>query len=381
MGRCQGTGPAHRVHDHWDAQNARMINNYFPNRQAVVFSQLRAQNLYPDLDAPEFNQHGGVVAPGFEVRFSADSTLYYTTDGSDPRRPRGFVGTSAIGASDGDSLKLQTTTHLRARAFDGSEWSALNEATFIVGMPPTAATLAIGEIMYHPASGDPAGEFIELVNLSSTDGLDLTGVHFSDGVEFTFPLGFTLDPGERAVLVADQAAFAAAHPDVAIAGTYSGALNNGGERIALADSTATDFLAFTYDNNNPWPESPDGQGTSLVLIAPETAPDNSRPENWRASTTIGGNPGDSDRIPYSGGDLISYALIAHPVFDFSGMTISAALRPGADDVEVIPQWSADLQNWNEDHFDYLGGRPGQWRIVPPLPDLRSLFVRVTIAER
>ncbi|NIP93242.1 MAG: hypothetical protein GWO24_07205 [Akkermansiaceae bacterium] len=63
------------------------------------------------------------------------------------------------------------------------------------------------------------------------------------------------------------------------------------------------------------------------------------------------------------------------------MTISAALRPGADDVEVIPQWSADLQNWNEDHFDYLGGRPGQWRIVPPLPDLRSLFVRVTIAER
>lgn len=551
------------VQDNWDAQNAKMVNNYFPNRQGVVFSQLRSNNLYPDLEAPEFNQHGGVVLPGFNVLFAADATVYYTTDGSDPRLRGGGIsptatsassgtstvtllatgatvralvptdsavdatwrnptfndstwtaGTTGVGYEDssgyqgeisldlhaemftksgtaylrlpfaganeedyqsltlrmkyddgfivylngvevasrnppgdgadwnataggshadglalefeeiditahkhllaptgnllaihglnfgtgssdfliipeiqgttpsgGDSASLNTTTRIGARAFDGSEWSPLNEATFIVGIGPTAATLAVSELMYHPSVIDSANEFIELMNISASDGLDLTGVHFSDGITFSFPLGYTLAPGARVVLVRDPVAFAAAHPRVPIAGTFTGALNNAGERVALTDSNGTEFLAFTYDNNLPWPASADGTGPSLVLIAPETAPDHALAQNWRASLVPGGTPGGSDAVPYTGGDLLGYALAGHPELNFSTMTVSVPLNRGADDVEVTPQWSTDLLNWNENRFEFLGGEPREWRIMqPPFGELR-LFLRLEVVER
>ena len=235
--------------------------------------------------------------------------------------------------------------------------------------------------MYHPGLADTAGEFVEVMNVSPTDGLDLTGVSFSDGITFAFPLGFTLAPGERVAVVADAPAFAAVHPGVRIAGTFSGALNNGGERLALSDSRAVEFLAFTYDNNPPWPTSSDGAGPSLVLIAPETTPDHNLAVNWRASTSIGGNPGASDRQPFLGGDLLAYAFASHPVFDFATMSYSVFLQPGTDDVELIPQWSTDLQNWFEASFIYLGRSPSTWQAVLPPQQLERFFVRFKIETR
>ena len=104
------------VQDHWDARIAHMVNNYFPNRQAVVFNQMRAHNLYPDLDAPEFNQHGGVVLPEFNVRFAADATVYFTTDGSDPRLPGGAINPSATSASSGTTTTTLLATGAPVRA-------------------------------------------------------------------------------------------------------------------------------------------------------------------------------------------------------------------------------------------------------------------------
>ena len=38
----------------------------------------------------------------------------------------------------------------------------------------------------------------------------------------------------------------------------------------------------------------DGDGYSLVLFNPDTAPDHALPANWAASTTLGGTPGGAD---------------------------------------------------------------------------------------
>ena len=219
------------------------------------------------------------------------------------------------------------------------------------------------------------------MNISAVESLDLTGVHFSDGITFTFPLGYTLAPGERAVLVRDPVAFAAAHPGVAIAGTFEGALNNGGELVAISDSQGDEILAFSYDNDLPWPDRADGGGPSLVLIAPGSAPDHGLPQNWRASTAPGGTPGDTDTVSYHGGDLLTYSLAGPVILDFLTKTLSASLMPGADGVEIIPQWSTDLVHWNEDGFDYLGGEPRQWGIhSPPFGESR-LFFRLRVQER
>ena len=63
------------------------------------------------------------------------------------------------------------------------------------------------------------------------------------------------------------------------------------------------------------------------------------------------------------------------------MTFSAPLVPGADGAEVVPQWSTDLINWNEDRFDYLGGEPRQWQILTPPFEESRLFFRLKVRER
>ncbi|MBC8217210.1 MAG: CotH kinase family protein, partial [Planctomycetes bacterium] len=60
-------------------------------------------------------------------------------------------------------ITLTGTTNVKARALNGSRWSALNEANFSIG--PVAENLRITEIMYHPPNADE--EFIELENIGA----------------------------------------------------------------------------------------------------------------------------------------------------------------------------------------------------------------------
>ena len=75
----------------WENEVNRIINDYgdfgLPNRTSVVLNQLRGHGWYPDVWAPSFNQHGGHVPVGFELRMQASDDIYYTLDGTDPRLP------------------------------------------------------------------------------------------------------------------------------------------------------------------------------------------------------------------------------------------------------------------------------------------------------
>ena len=93
---------------------------------------------------------------------------------------------------------------------DGGVWSALTEVQFSVGTQANADNLVISELMYHPA-GDPAAEFVEVMNISETDPIDLTGVKFVTGIEFDFPANLILPAGQRYLIVRDFVAFSAIH--------------------------------------------------------------------------------------------------------------------------------------------------------------------------
>jgi hypothetical protein len=155
----------------------------------------------------------------------------------------------------------------------------------------------ITEIMYHPPGttnlvGDEF-EFIELKNVASTN-LELSGVRFTNGISFTFPVGTFVAPGNFVVLVSNPAAFTNKYPGVRVDGVYTNRLSNGGETVALTHVTGTPIFSVNYGTRPPWPPSADGAGFSLVPVNPNSNPDPANPLNWRASATIGGSPGADD---------------------------------------------------------------------------------------
>jgi hypothetical protein len=293
--------------DHWVVERNWALNTLLSQRSAIVLQQLRDVGLYPNVVAPAFSQHGGSVPAGFLLSMAVPSgVIYFTTDGSDPRVPiSGAVSPNAIAYAAPLALPGGVTTVI-ARALNGSTWSALNEATFEA--PQDWSTLKLTEIMYNPLGGS-AYEFMELKNIGSTT-LNLAGVHILDAVEFTFPDGDTLGPGQFTVLINDDdpLAFATRYPGVPVAGHFIRDLSNGGETITWLDPLGGVILSVQYDDAPPWPTAPDGLGYSLVIVDPLADPTN--PANWRASAAIHGSPGADDPPPTFAGIVIN-ELLAH----------------------------------------------------------------------
>jgi len=211
-----------------------------------------------------------------------------------------------------DPIALTASANVKARTLRSSTWSALSEAAFAVG--PVAENLRITEIMYHPQAtadaNDPNEEFIELTNIGA-ETINLNLVHFTEGVDFTFP-SLDLAPAERAVVVQDRSAFESRYGGRArVAGQYSGRLDNAGERIRLEDAAGRTILDFSYQDD--WRSVADGKGFSLTIIDP-TNPDPGswdQKDAWRASAYTGGSPGqdDSGMLPNPGAVVINEVLV------------------------------------------------------------------------
>jgi len=289
------------------SMDARIVNNWVPNRRGHLWDQFTDQGLLAPIDAPTFSRHGGQVARGFQLTVTgpAGSTLYTTIDGTDPRvKYSGAVASTAIAMAPGNTLTIDQSVTLKARARNGSLWSALTEAHFEAGFLGTP--LRITEIMYNPSGGNSAHEFLEIQNLGTT-ALDLSGLSF-EGVTLTFPDATFLAPDALIVLSSDSdpAAFASRYPGVTVAGRFAGALANGGERIAILDRDGNTIVSVDYRDDDGWPVQADGGGASLEIIDPLGAPD--EPANWQASSQTHGSPGGVNPAAPSGTVLLNEIL-------------------------------------------------------------------------
>ena len=289
---------------HWLAAATAMLTDYFPVRTGIVFQQLRESNLYPGIEAPIFaNGPEGLTLSDP----NATGTIYYTLDGSDPRRIGGDLSEEALPYNG--PIQTAEPTRVRARVLASNglpkpggpiilpppEWSAAIETT--TAPVQDFGGLRITELHYNPpvgpgATGDDS-EFIELKN-EGPAVLNLGGVTFTEGITFTFPANTTLVPGAFIVLVKNPATFAQLHPNVSIGGVYTGRLSDDGESVALAIARGPALVSVRYDDSAPWPLAADGHGFSLVR-ADGGDPDD--PDNWRASTNRGGSPGGDDPPP------------------------------------------------------------------------------------
>ena len=158
--------------------------------------------------------------------------------------------------------------------------------------------LRVTEIMYNPAEGgvfdNEQYEFIELKNIG-TAPLKLDGVKFTRGISYTFETGRNrmLAAGACIVVARNQSAFTARYGSTVnlAPGTYTGSLDNAGEKIELEDRTNSTILDFEYDDE--WFPATDGQGYSLTIKDPANADLDSWPgkDSWRASPAKNGSPG------------------------------------------------------------------------------------------
>ena len=132
---------------------------------------------------------GTVLPAGF--------TLYATPDAKAFRaRTEGPTGSSQLfvqGNFRGNLPNVGGTVQLVA-----ADGEIVNEVTYVGVVSPLQESLRISEVMYNPLSASASElavdnslasedfEYIELVNISATETLDLAGVHFTNGVEFDF---------------------------------------------------------------------------------------------------------------------------------------------------------------------------------------------------
>jgi len=131
----------------WRRERDRLIQTYFPARGGIVVEQLRTAGFYPAIEPAQFEidgtpQHGGTTytgAPLALVNPNAGGTLYYTTDGIDPRM-FGLV-------ADANELITLVDAHAEKRVFIptediGDDWKGGHEpyddTSWTAGMPALA---------------------------------------------------------------------------------------------------------------------------------------------------------------------------------------------------------------------------------------------------
>ncbi|MBN1676019.1 MAG: CotH kinase family protein, partial [Kiritimatiellae bacterium] len=135
--------PRYTLDDHWKPARTA-VRNMITGNTDTLKSAMRAVGYYPSIDPPTYQQHGGTVAAGFKLTISRSQTgtIYYRTDGSDPRVSGGGVLSGTPASTSPVVLTLDSTTTVKARLKNAATWSALAEATFTVTgsvpQPPAA---------------------------------------------------------------------------------------------------------------------------------------------------------------------------------------------------------------------------------------------------
>lgn len=181
---------------------------------------------------------------------------------------------------------------------NGSSWSGPSRFYYFPGaVSASQANIKITEVCYHPLPPSPDEltlgytnsndfEFIRLTNTGAAP-VDLTGIYFSNGLEFTAVPGLQnwLPAGASVVVVENSAAFTYRYGTTfTVLGEFNGELDDGGEHIVLNDRTGAVISDFIYGDEAPWPAAADA-GFSLVYVSG----DQTLPESWRASLDPGGS--------------------------------------------------------------------------------------------
>jgi hypothetical protein len=239
---------------------------------------LKRAGLYPDTKAPVIRTADGIITKSENeissvliveiVNPNTAGTIYYTLDGSDPRKPGGSISQGALFSLDDINLTVSKSTVLTARVLDAGEWSAIRQVNFI-GEQADYSDLKVTELHYHPynsiAGWDTTeGKDLEFIEFKNTgkNAVNLSGLLLDSAVSYPFPANRLLPPKQFYVVASKPSKFYDFYGLVA-SGNFQGNFSNAGEEVLLTNSSGDNIIRFTYDDSSPWPSGADGEGYSL----------------------------------------------------------------------------------------------------------------------
>ena len=200
------------------------------------------------------------------------------------------------GATPAQDVTVATTAYAPA-ATPAQDFLRVTELNYKPAAPTAAELIALPGV----TAGD--FEFIELLNTGASP-LNIGGAFFDKGITFTFPANFTLQAGQRCVVVSLTAAYNLRYSGsgAIVAGQYAGNFDNNGETVQLLDAVGESVLQFTYDPHwygVPKPGDPamltGAEGYSLVTRTGSPLWNGyEQPLAWALADVAGGTPGAGD---------------------------------------------------------------------------------------
>lgn len=223
-----------------------------------------------------------------------------------------FGGAALLGENGALADRVDTVSQFRDRSTGRNPDGGAAIATFSVpspGLPneplPAACQalldgLRISEFIYKPNGGSDF-EFIEMLNTGTT-ALDLSGVRFTNGVDYTFPAGTALARGAFAVVCRNRTAFLSRFPNAGTLlapGQFAGALDNNDEGITLSLPNPRDVAILNFRYETGWEPLTFTAGYSLTHVDAVALParDYNERESWTASAVPNGTPGTAPSGP------------------------------------------------------------------------------------
>lgn len=176
------------------------------------------------------------------------------------------------------------------------------------------AQIIINEINYKDALDFETKDWIELYNSGGT-AVDISNWVFKDDDdlhEFIIPNGTIMQSSGFLVLVQSLTDFQALFPGISpVIGSFEFGLDGGGELIRLFNNNNVLIDSVEYDDVDPWPTEPDGNGPTLELTNTEL--DNNLASSWAASIPpdgTHGTPADINSVTLLGVEDVNTSIIS-----------------------------------------------------------------------
>lgn len=125
--------PPYTLNDHWVPRRDWFMDEYFPQRTDIVFTQLKNYGLIPTAEAPKFTHSTGSYNEVIQLGMSSNTgSIVYTLDGTDPRMEI-TNASSANAKTYATPIRLgdkDTIVMVKARTKNSSEWSAITSGMY-----------------------------------------------------------------------------------------------------------------------------------------------------------------------------------------------------------------------------------------------------------